>query len=138
LYFGNKNEKMSDDFTKELIKQYNKFKSFNVFANCRYLANGLNTINDLMKITRISTEKNTYFRAYHSNGFGEESCIIGTPNKDDFLQELANGIYRAINLIYEKEKKEQLPTMQWQDEKDKINRFKSILAEWRENSPYAR
>ncbi|WP_265607294.1 replication initiation protein, partial [Campylobacter jejuni] len=51
LYFGNKNEKMSDDFTKELIKQYNKFKSFNVFANCRYLADGFNTINDLMKIT---------------------------------------------------------------------------------------
>lgn len=133
LYFGNKNEKMSDDFTKELIKQYNKFKSFNVFANCRYLADGFNTINDLMKITRISTEKNTYFRAYHSNSFGEESCIIGTPNKDDFLNSLANGIYRAINLVYEKEKKEQLPTMQWQDEKDKLKRFKSILKEWQEN-----
>ncbi|EAL4374385.1 replication initiation protein [Campylobacter jejuni] len=133
LYFGNQNEKMSDDFIKELIKQYNKFKSFNVFANCRYLADSFNTINDLMKITRISTEKNTYFRAYHSNSFGEESCIIGTPNKDDFLNSLANGIYRAINLIYEKEKKEQLPTMQWQDEKDKLKRFKSILKEWQEN-----
>lgn len=133
LYFGNKSEKMSDDFTKELIKQYKKFKSFNIFTNCCYLADGLNTINDMIKITRISTEENTYFRAYHSNRYGEENCIIGTPNKDDFLNYLANGIYRAINLVYEQEKKEQLPTMQWQDEKDKLKRFKSIFKEWSAN-----
>lgn len=133
LYFGNKSEQMSDDFTKELIKQYKKFKSFNIFTNCCYLADGFNTINDMIKITRISTEENTYFRAYHSNRYGEENCIIGTPNKDDFLNYLANGIYRAINLIYEQEKKEQLPTMQWQDEKDKMKRFKSIFKEWSAN-----
>lgn len=92
----------------------------------------------MVKITRIGADKSTgFFTAYYGDSFNQHT-ILTSPNKDDFLKELANGVYRAINAIYEKEKKEQLPTMQWQDEKDKINRFKSILAEWRENSPHAR
>ena len=139
LHFGNKNEKMSDDFIRELIKQYNKFKSFNIFGGCYYLREGENLpLSEMVKITRIGADKNTgFFTAYCGDSFNQHTIFM-SPNKDDFLKGLANGVYRAINAIYEKEKKEQLPTMQWQDEKDKLKRFKSILAEWRENSPHAR
>lgn len=128
LYFGNKSNKMSEDFTREILKQYNKYKSFSVFANCYYLRDN---VGDLVKITQIETEKNTYFQAFSIAQNGVRFCIIGTPNKDDFLKDLANGIYRALNHFYEKEKKEQLPTMQWQDEKDKVKRLKAIYDKWR-------
>lgn len=62
LYFGNKNEKISDDFTKELIKQYNKFKSFTIFSGCYYLREGENLpLSEMVKITRIGTDKSTGF-----------------------------------------------------------------------------
>lgn len=130
LYFGNKSEKMGDDFVKDLLQRYKKYKTFNVFAYAYYLPQGVEfkSMSDLQKITRIETNKNTYFTA-----LSENITIFGTPNKDDFLKELANGIYRAVSSLYEKEKQEQLPTMQWQDKKDKTKRIKQIFSSWQEN-----
>lgn len=133
FYFGNKSEKMGNDFVADLIKRYKKHKTFNVFVNAYYLmSNELKAESDLQKIVRIETNKNTYFQAqgYHNNEF---YTIFGTPNKDDFLKDLANGIFRALNAVYEKEKKEQLPTLQWQDDKDKIARIKEIFFQWQNN-----
>lgn len=133
LYFGNKSEKMGNDFVSDLIKRYKKHNTFNVFANAYYLATDeLKSMNDLRKIVRIETEHNTYFTA-KSKDYNDEYCtIFGTPNKDDFLKELANGIYRAVNALYEKEKQEQLPTMQWQDKTDKAERIKQIFSSWQQ------
>ena len=133
FYFGNKSEKMGNDFIAALIKRYKKYNTFNVFANAYYLrTDELKSMSDLQKLVRIETNKNTYFEAktYYNNEF---VTIFGTPNKDEFLKELANGIFRAVNALYEKEKQEQLPMMQWQDKKDKIKRIKHIFASWQEN-----
>lgn len=128
LYFGNKSEKMGNDFVSDLIKRYKKHNTFNVFANAYYLATDeLKSMSDLRKITRIETKQNTYFTA-----LSENLTIFGTANKDDFLKELTNGIYRAVNALYEKEKQEQLPTMQWQDKTDKAERIKQIFLEWQQ------
>lgn len=134
LYFGNKSEKMGNDFVSDLIKRYKKHNTFNVFANAYYLATDeLKSISDLRKIVRIETEHNTYFTAKSKDYNDEYYTIFGTANKDDFLKELANGIYRAVNALYEKEKQEQLPTMQWQDKTDKAERIKQIFSSWQEN-----
>lgn len=133
LYFGNKSEKMGNDFVRDLIKRYKKHNTFNVFANAYYLATDeLKSISDLRKIVRIETEHNTYFTAKSKDYNDEYYTIFGTANKDDFLKELANGIYRAVNALYEKEKQEQLPTMQWQDKTDKAERIKQIFLEWQQ------
>lgn len=125
LYFRNKAKQMSDDFTEVLLKQYNKFKSFNVFKNCYFFQNDY-----LVKISKIEYDPNTnFFNAYTNNGINDYS-ILGSVNKDDFIKKLINGIYLAINHIYENEKKEQIPALQWQDEKDKAKRFKAIYEEW--------
>lgn len=119
---------MGNDFVSDLIKRYKKHNTFNVFANAYYLATDeLKSMSDLRKITRIETKQNTYFTA-----LSENLTIFGTANKDDFLKELANGIYRAVNALYEKEKQEQLPTMQWQDKTDKAERIKQIFLEWQQ------
>lgn len=133
LYFGNKSEKMGNDFVRDLIKRYKKHNTFNVFANAYYLATDeLKSMSDLRKIVRIETEHNTYFTAKSKDYNDEYYTIFGTANKDDFLKELANGIYRAVNALYEKEKQEQLPTMQWQDKTDKAERIKQIFLEWQQ------
>ncbi|HEC1751912.1 TPA: replication initiation protein [Campylobacter lari] len=125
LYFRNKAKQMSDDFAEVLLKQYNKFKSFNVFKNCYFFQNEY-----LVKISKIEFDPNTnFFNAYANNGINDYS-ILGSVNKDDFIKKLINGIYLAINHIYENEKKEQIPALQWQDEKDKAKRFKAIYEEW--------
>lgn len=135
LYFGNKNEQIGLDFVNELIKRYKRYKSFNVFANCYYLRSQelKNIRNDIARIKRISTDRNTYFQAFSSDEYGNEICLIGTPNKDDFVNYLANGIYKAVSALCEIEKQETLPIFQWQEQKDRLKRIKAVVAEWQNN-----
>lgn len=134
LYFGNKNEQIGLDFVNELIKRYKRYKSFNVFANCYYLRSPelKNIRNDIARIKRISTDRNTYFQAFSSDEYGNEICLIGTPNKDDFVNYLANGIYKAVSALCEIEKQETLPIFQWQEQK-RLKRIKAMVAEWQNN-----
>lgn len=127
ISFRNKNAKMSEDFVKELIKQYKKTKSFNIFIHCRYLWNTeFNTMRDIATIGKIICDNRGNYCIYDKY----DNCLFLTPNKDDLLNTLATKIYKAAEAIYEKEKKEQLPTMQWQDKKDKKARIKAIFSEW--------
>ena len=135
LYFGNKNEQIGLDFVNELIKRYKRYKSFNVFVNCYYLRNQelKNIRNDIARIKRISTDKNTYFQAFSSDEYGNQICLIGTPNRDDFINCLANGIYKAVSALCEIEKQETLPIFQWQEQKDKLKKIKAMVTEWQDN-----
>lgn len=127
LYFENKSQKIANEIVAELLKKFKEQKSFNVFRNCFFAINE----NIILKIDKISTQKNTYFEALTREG-GDFSAIFGTPNRDDFLRELCNGIFNALCYVYEKEKQEQLPTMQWQDQQDRQKRLKEILRAWQE------
>lgn len=134
ISFRNRNQKMSDDFVNELIKKYKKHKSFAVFHNAYFTANEKpQSMSDLYKLEAFRTNKNTYYEAIAGFDSHNPATVLGTPDKDKFLKGLANGIYRALNFIYENEKKEQLPTLQWQDEKDKIKRIKEIFLKWQSN-----
>lgn len=131
ISFKNKSEKMSEDFTKELIKRYKTTKSFNVFIHHYYLWNKeFKSMHDLAIIGKITLDNRGFLNAYDIH----HRIIFSSPNNDDFLKTLTNGIYKAAEAIYEKEKKEQLPTMQWQDKKDKAARIKAIFAEWRQKA----
>lgn len=125
LYFENKSQKIANEIIAELIKKFKEQKSFNVFRNCFYAINEHISV----RIDKISTQKNTYFEAWTKEG-GEFSAIFGTANRDDFLNELCNGIFSALCNQYEKEKREQLPTMEWQDKQDRIRRLKEIFMSW--------
>ncbi|HDZ5086158.1 TPA: hypothetical protein RTH03_001487 [Campylobacter jejuni] len=73
---------MGNDFVKDLLKDYKKKNTFNVFVNKYYLATDeLKSMSNLQKIVRIETNKNTYFSALTENN----ASIFATPNKDDFL-----------------------------------------------------
>lgn len=127
LYFEYKSQKIANEVIGELVKKFKEQKSFNVFRNCFFAINE----NVIFKIDKISTQRNTYFEALTLEN-GDFRCIFGTPNKDDFLRELCNGIFNALCYAYEKEKQEQLPTMQWQDQQDRQKRLKEILRAWQE------
>ncbi|MDL0102656.1 replication initiation protein [Campylobacter felis] len=131
ISFKNKNSQMSEDFTKELIKRYKTTKSFNVFIHHYYLWNKeFKSMHDLAIIGKITLDNRGFLNAYDIH----HRIIFSSPNNDDFLKTLTNGIYKAAEAIYEKEKKEQLPTMQWQDKKDKVARLKAILKEWEQKA----
>lgn len=127
ISFKNRNQAMSEDFIKELIKRYKKAKSFNVFLNHYFLwTNEYKTSTDLIKIGKIVKDNKDYFNVYDINN----NIFFSDINKDNFLKELTTRIYKAAEAVYEIEKKEQLPTLQWQDEKDKIARIKAIFSKW--------
>lgn len=134
ISFRNKNQKMSDDFVNELIKKYKKYKTFGVFHNAYFAASEKpQSISELYKLQEFRTNKNTYYEAITGFDSHNPATVFATSDKDKFLKGLANGIYRALNFIYENEKKEQLPTLQWQDEKDKVKRIKEIFSKWQNN-----
>ena len=127
IHFCNQSDKMSFDYTSELIKQYKKLKSFQPFYNCFYaLLDEPKSTNDLYKITEIQVKKDPLYYSLVSNG----STLLSSPDKIHFLSNVANGIYRAALFIYEKEKQEQLPTLEWQDKQDRQKRIKEIIASW--------
>lgn len=127
LYYEYKTQQIANEVVAELVKKFKEQKSFNVFRNCFYAINE----HIILKIDKISTQRNTYFEAWTRNG-GDFNSIFGTANRDDFLRMLCNGIYDALCYTYEKEKQEQLPTMQWQDQQDRQKRLKEILRAWQE------
>lgn len=134
ISFKNKNQTMSDDFVNELIKKYKKFKSFSVFHNAYFAINEKpQSMSELYKLQQFRPNKGNYYEAITGIDTHNPVTVFATPDKDKFLKGLANGIYRALNFIYENEKKEQLPTLQWQDEKDKIKRIKEIFSKWQNN-----
>lgn len=127
LYFYNKSEQMSKDFTTDLIKRFRKWKTFNIFKNCYYLTDMNDT--KLRKIKDIKIEGD-YFTLKGGDEYNDSYVIFGTPNRDDFIQGIVNGIYYAVNYFYEKEKQEKLPTSLWQDEQDKLKKFQNIYESW--------
>lgn len=127
LHFYNKSEQMSKDFTTDLIKRFKKWKTFNVFINCYYLTDISDTKPHRIKDIEID---GNYFTLKGGDEYNNSYVIFGTPNRDDFIQKVANGIYYAVNYFYEKEKQEQLPTLAWQDKQDKLREFKNIYESW--------
>ena len=122
LHFGNKSDKMADDFVRSIMARFDKEKSFNVFWRCPFLSDGEN-VADVHRITRINTNNNEYFQLF-CDGILENS-VLGTANRDDFLASISNGISRALNAMYEKERAEKKNLLFWQDEQNK----KVIFAE---------
>lgn len=53
--------------------------------------------------------------------------MFGSGNKEDFLKELGNGIQRGVNGVYEKEKEEEVGSMEWEDKRDKGERIKEMF-----------
>lgn len=135
LYFKNKSEQMADDFTEYLMERYKKFKAlsdfknpFEVFLNCPYsLVDNPQTQNDLAKIKNISLENERY--NLYIERFNTLNLFFSDHDKNNFLKTLINNIYKAVNFLYENEKRSQLPTLQWQDKQDRIKRMKQLFAE---------
>lgn len=124
LEFGNKADKMSDDFCRALLNLYKKLKTFNVFINCKWRDEKGNTVT----ITRIEANHSNYYQCFYNHG---DLACIGTPNKDNFLNEIIVGIYRAIQYKYENEKQNILPVEEWQNNKDRLAYFKATYNQWR-------
>lgn len=140
LYFKNKSEQMADDFTEYLMERYKKFKvlsdfknPFEVFLNCPYsLVDNPQTQNDLAKIKNISLENERY--NLYIERFNILTLFFSDHDKNNFLKTLINNIYKAVNFLYENEKRSQLPTLQWQDKQDRIKRMKQLFLEWQKKS----
>lgn len=122
LYFENKSQQIANEIVKELIARFKKFKSFNVFLGCFYHFN-----NENYEITEIKTHRNTYFEVINKG-----NTLFATPNRDNFIENLANNIYSAGLWQYEHEKKETLPLAEWQNEQDKLAKIRAIMQEWTE------
>ena len=126
LTFGNRSEKISNDFCQNLLKMYRKLKTFNVFVGCFW--QGEND-KEPVRITEIETNRGNYYQFRYGNS--NELSSLGTPNRDDFVNNLIKGIYKALQYYYEREKQSQLPVEEWQSEQDELTYFKELYNKWR-------
>lgn len=131
LHFGNKSDKMVDDFVRSIMARFNKEKSFNVFAHCPFLLDNEN-VSNMHKITRINTNNNEYFQLYCDGN--HENSYFGTSNRDDFISKIAHGISKALNALYSNERQEKKQALDWQDEQDKKREFFEIFKRFRKNN----
>ena len=119
IKYSNKSQKAATDIVKHLIALYKKTKSFRTFIGLYFNAGW-----GIEKITKITISNDRFI------AFCKDGEMLISYDKQMFLSGICNGIYEAVSLKYEQEKKEQLPTMEWQDRKDRLNRIKEIINEW--------
>lgn len=140
IHFGNKSEKIANDKIDFLLKFFHKNRgdfAFKAFYGMYYIdpQSPQKTIKDLKKITNIEVDRESmYFKLFCNK---EEHATLGVSGERFFLRHLCMGIYEAILIYYENDKKNRLDFGDWQIEKDKkkaqeqqIEEYKEILREW--------
>lgn len=140
IHFGNKSEKIANDKIDFLLKFFHKNRgdfAFKAFYGMYYIdpQSPQKTIKDLKKITSIEVDRESmYFKLFCNK---EEHATLGVSGERFFLRNLCMGIYEAILIYYENDKKNRLDFGDWQIEKDKkktqeqqIEEYKEILREW--------
>lgn len=140
IHFGNKSEQIANDKIDFLLKFFHKNRgdfAFKAFYGMYYIdpQSPQKTIKDLKKITSIEVDRESmYFKLFCNK---EEHATLGVSGERFFLRHLCMGIYEAILIYYENDKKNRLDFGDWQIEKDKkkaqeqqIEEYKEILREW--------
>lgn len=131
LHYNNKSDEIAFDFVKELIRQYKKRKSFNVFKGCLYFRDGVSGKEKLMTINTIECETHPHYFALKSND-NLNITVLGAHDLEQFVESLAQGIYQAVIYTLQSQKKETIPLHEWQNNKDRIEETKKLLKSWQE------
>lgn len=140
IHFDNKAEKIANDKIKFLLEYYYNNRGhfhFDSFKGLYYINPHATQkrFKDLKKITSIEIDQTTkYHQLFCDN---QDNAVLGSPNARDFLRSLCMGIYEAILIYYENDKKQRLDFGDWQVEQDekkaqeqRIEEYKEILREW--------
>lgn len=117
LYYRNKSKQQAHDVLDGLIKQYKKFRTFNVFLGLPYKFES-----GTFRLNKIKDNQGRFEAFCDFNG--ENALAFSSPNRDEFLQILCGGIYQAYFEYFENELKERLDIEIWQKEQDRKKEFK--------------
>lgn len=119
LEFGNKATQLAEDFCIILQEKFKKYNDFRMFYGQWWLGT---LINQPVKITDISVNYGNYYQLFCDN-----SCVYQTPNKQEMINKIINGIYRGIKWKYENEKQAFMGVIEWQTAKNELESFKSYF-----------
>lgn len=119
LEFGNKATQLAEEFCIILRQRFKKYNDFRMFYGQWWLGT---LINQPVKITDISVNYGNYYQLFCDN-----SCVYQTPNKQEMINKIINGIYRGIKWKYENEKQAFMGVIEWQTAKNELESFKSYF-----------
>lgn len=138
IKFGNRHEKLRDDFVDYLIKTWTKYKDYSLFYMKPFILPSYEPLkHNIFYISHIETRQQDYFQLfiYTDKKLKERTVAIGCPIKKDFIKGIIDGIAKAIEVIYENEKKEKLSIFEWQSKKDNLEAMKKIFQRTFKNVP---
>lgn len=122
LEFGNKATQLSEDFCLLLQKKFKQYNDFYLFYGQWWLDKTI--MNEPVRIKEISANNGNYYELFCEN---IANCAYQTPNKQEFINKIINGIYCGIEWKYENEKQSLVSVTEWQNNKDKLKAFRNYF-----------